>query len=91
MAAFRRLAESTHFAGFRSSSQIAYRIDDLSLISSLSSSFPCSSIQKEASTAPSNQISRRGYHIDLGAREKAVGPSSLSDSLSGDLFSFFYF
>ncbi|CAL9099556.1 unnamed protein product [Musa acuminata var. zebrina] len=37
----------------------------------------------EASTSPSNQISRRGYHIDLGAREKAVGPSSLSDSLSG--------
>ncbi|CAL9751623.1 unnamed protein product, partial [Musa acuminata subsp. burmannicoides] len=48
MAAFRRLAESTHFAALRSSSQ------------------------KEASTSPSNQISRRGYHIDLGAREKAL-------------------
>ncbi|CAD5169922.1 unnamed protein product [Musa acuminata subsp. malaccensis] len=31
-----------------------------------------SSSQKEASTSPSNQISRRGYHIDLGAREKAL-------------------
>ncbi|XP_074565754.1 succinate dehydrogenase subunit 7, mitochondrial-like isoform X1 [Curcuma longa] len=28
--------------------------------------------QKETSPSPTNHIARRGYHIDLGAREKAL-------------------